>query len=170
MSSPERELEALRGIDRLSSHLNRVGTPQHAVRYVLREARELLGAEAGCVAVARDREPGAHILFAIPKGTPWDLELLAQFIRVERPARPDDLAIVPIRRRGEAWAAMAFVRPGRPYDFQPIWFLASPERVGAAAGGSAGHHAHPAIEGPVLEDSTGARVMPGPTGGASDSW
>lgn len=62
-------------------------------------------------------------------------------------------------------------RPGRPYDFQPIWFLASPERVGAAAGGSAGHHAHPAIEGgPVLEDSTGARVVPGPTGGASDSW
>jgi hypothetical protein len=61
-------------------------------------------------------------------------------------------------------------RPGRPYDFQPIWFLASPERVGAAAGGSAGHDAHPAIEGPVLEDSTGARVLPGPTGGASDSW
>lgn len=60
-------------------------------------------------------------------------------------------------------------RPGRPYDFQPIWFLASPERVGAAAG-SAGHHAHPALEGPVLEDSTGARVVPGPTGGASDSW
>ena len=58
-------------------------------------------------------------------------------------------------------------RPGRPYDFQPIWFLASPERVAAAAGG---HHAQPAIEGPVLEDTTGARVMPGPTGGASDSW
>jgi hypothetical protein len=56
-------------------------------------------------------------------------------------------------------------RPGRPYDFQPIWFLASPERVGAA-----GQHAHPAIEGPALEDSTGARVRPGPTGGASDSW
>jgi hypothetical protein len=57
-------------------------------------------------------------------------------------------------------------RPGRPYEFQPTWFLASPERVGAAAG----HHAQPAIEGPVLEDSTGARVRPGPTGGASDSW
>jgi len=59
-------------------------------------------------------------------------------------------------------------RPGRPYDFQPIWFLASPERVGGAGG--SGHHAHLAIEGPVLEDSTGARVKPGPTGGASDSW
>ena len=62
-------------------------------------------------------------------------------------------------------------RPGRPYDFQPIWFLASPELVGAPAGDSAGHHARPAIEGgPVLEDTSGARVLPGPTGGASDSW
>ena len=58
-------------------------------------------------------------------------------------------------------------RPGRPYDFQPIWFLASPELVGGSA---VGHGAHPAIEGPGLSDSTGAAVRPGPTGGASDSW
>ena len=25
-------------------------------------------------------------------------------------------------------------RPGRPYDFQPIWFLASPERVAGGPG------------------------------------
>jgi hypothetical protein len=59
-------------------------------------------------------------------------------------------------------------RPGRPYDFQPIWFLASPERVAVA--GDTGHHAQPALPGPALEDSSGARVRPGPTGGASDSW
>jgi hypothetical protein len=60
-------------------------------------------------------------------------------------------------------------RPGRPYDFQPIWFLASPERVTGAVGGADGHHAR-AIEAGVLEDSTGHRVLPGPVGGASDSW
>lgn len=54
-------------------------------------------------------------------------------------------------------------RPGRPYDFQPIWFLASPEQVVAPS-------QRPAIEGPYLEDSTGARVKPGSVGGASDSW
>ncbi|WP_245922932.1 aa3-type cytochrome oxidase subunit CtaJ [Paractinoplanes atraurantiacus] len=56
-------------------------------------------------------------------------------------------------------------RPGRPYDFQPIWFLARPEKlVGATA-------AQPALTaGQVLEDSSGAPVKPGPTGGASDSW
>jgi hypothetical protein len=62
-------------------------------------------------------------------------------------------------------------RPGRPYDFQPIWFLASPEQVnGGDVAALTGAHGRTAIEGPVLEDSTGARVLPGPTGGASDSW
>ncbi|MFF5290867.1 hypothetical protein ACFY35_15595 [Paractinoplanes globisporus] len=60
-------------------------------------------------------------------------------------------------------------RPGRPYDFQPIWFLASPEQVHGTAVGAGDHHAR-AIEAPVLEDSTGHRVLPGPVGGASDSW
>ncbi|MBM2623542.1 hypothetical protein JIG36_49430 [Actinoplanes sp. LDG1-06] len=56
-------------------------------------------------------------------------------------------------------------RPGRPYDFKPIWFLAAPEQV--VGGGPA----QPALTGgPVLEDSSGARVKPGSTGGASDSW
>ncbi|GAA0491898.1 hypothetical protein Ade02nite_21960 [Paractinoplanes deccanensis] len=60
-------------------------------------------------------------------------------------------------------------RPGRPYDFQPIWFLARPEKL-VGAGGHDHGHAQPALTGPVLEDSTGAPVKPGPTGGASDSW
>jgi hypothetical protein len=67
-------------------------------------------------------------------------------------------------------------RPGRPYDFQPVWFLASPEQVNIDRGGSgpdrrALHHHEPhAIEGPLIEDMSGALVRPGPTGGASDRW
>ena len=60
-------------------------------------------------------------------------------------------------------------RPGRPYDFQPIWYLASPEQVGASPAAAGDHH-QKAIEAPVLEDVTGHRVLPGPVGGASDSW
>jgi hypothetical protein len=60
-------------------------------------------------------------------------------------------------------------RPGRPYDFQPIWFLASPERVSSVPVAD-GHHPRAAIEAGILEDAAGARVLPGPTGGASDSW
>jgi hypothetical protein len=69
-------------------------------------------------------------------------------------------------------------RPGRPYDFQPVWYLASPEQVRSAPDGRAalsgadgdGDGAQRALEGPFLEDISGARVQPGPTGGASDSW
>ena len=60
-------------------------------------------------------------------------------------------------------------RPGRPYDFQPIWFLARPDRIAGTAD-AAGHHDRRALTGPVLTDSAGAPVRPGPTGGASDSW
>jgi hypothetical protein len=63
-------------------------------------------------------------------------------------------------------------RPGRPYDFQPIWFLASPEQVGPGAGGPTAEKRAPApeIESGIIEDSSGMPVRPGPTGGASDSW
>jgi hypothetical protein len=64
-------------------------------------------------------------------------------------------------------------RPGRPYDFQPVWFLASPERVGPGYGGPAieqGAQRQPQLEAGVIEDSSGARVLPGPVGGASDRW
>jgi hypothetical protein len=57
-------------------------------------------------------------------------------------------------------------RPGRPYDFTPIWFLASPEQVSSATAG--GRAQAPAIESGVVE--TGARVPAGVTGGASDRW
>jgi hypothetical protein len=60
-------------------------------------------------------------------------------------------------------------RPGRPYDFAPIWFLARPEQVGPAVGGKPGSRAQaPAIESGVVE--SGARVPAGATGGASDRW
>jgi hypothetical protein len=50
-------------------------------------------------------------------------------------------------------------RPGRPHNFKPVWYLSSPAQVTVTA---------PAAG--VLEDSYGAAVRPGPTGGASDRW
>jgi hypothetical protein len=61
-------------------------------------------------------------------------------------------------------------RPGRPYDFQPTWFLASPERVRPAIGPAGDHARQRAVEAPTFEDAAGERVLPGPTGGASDRW
>ena len=64
-------------------------------------------------------------------------------------------------------------RPGRRYDFQPIWYLSSPDQVGSAARGEQASEQRaqtPAIEAGIIEDSSGVPVRPGPTGGASDSW
>jgi len=47
-------------------------------------------------------------------------------------------------------------RPGRPFEFTPVWFLASPEK--AAPGATAAL----AVE--------GAQAAHGETGGASDRW
>ena len=110
MVPPDRELDTLRFLDRLSGHLRGVQDPQHALRYVLREAREFLEADRGCVAVARDRLSSAQVIFGLPTSGDWDLELLARFIHVERPVRPADMAVVPITRRGRGWAALALVR------------------------------------------------------------
>lgn len=59
-------------------------------------------------------------------------------------------------------------RPGRPYDFKPIWFLASPAQVSPAFGGR--NTSAPELPAGVIEDAAGMRVRPGPTGGASDRW
>lgn len=61
-------------------------------------------------------------------------------------------------------------RPGRPYDFTPIWFVAAPEQVGPDAGvRPSGRRAHPAaLESGVVE--TGGRTPTAATGGASDRW
>lgn len=67
-------------------------------------------------------------------------------------------------------------RPGRPFEFAPVWFLAAPEQ-------QAGTHAHGELPagksraaltaGPSVEkggELVAAPTRVGPTGGASDRW
>jgi hypothetical protein len=81
-------------------------------------------------------------------------------------------------------------RPGRSYEFTPVWFLAAPEQVAPAAGTgaralTAGDHAEPPATrsgapaltaGPggagrsVETTEAGAAAPAGSTGGASDRW
>ncbi len=51
-------------------------------------------------------------------------------------------------------------RPGRPYSFAPVWFLARPETDGP----SRSHAPMKALE------AAPEREHPGVTGGASDRW
>ncbi len=61
-------------------------------------------------------------------------------------------------------------RPGRPFDFTPVWFLSSPEELADSAGTAltAGAQA-PALTGRKQEQA-GQQAPVGGTGGASDRW
>ncbi|GAB3814042.1 hypothetical protein GCM10027605_58770 [Micromonospora zhanjiangensis] len=61
-------------------------------------------------------------------------------------------------------------RPGRPFDFRPVWFLSSPEQLAEPNG-----VALPAgAQAPALTSSEVEKNVPptraGATGGASDRW
>jgi hypothetical protein len=64
-------------------------------------------------------------------------------------------------------------RPGRSYDFTPVWFLSSPELL---SGEQSDHHDdHSALTAgsrpaELTAGETTARVPAGSTGGASDRW
>ena len=111
-----RELDFLKLLDRLSRQLKHMQDPQKALRQALRDAHEFLGASRGCVAEVQSGRPRATLLFAVRDDGQWDLDMLAGFIRHQRPAIPEDVLIAPLRRRGGAWAAMALKRPERPFE------------------------------------------------------
>jgi hypothetical protein len=61
-------------------------------------------------------------------------------------------------------------RPGRPYDFAPVWFLSAPELVTSAGAPALGAGAQPPAL-PTGEVEPQRRPAPqGSTGGASDRW
>lgn len=61
-------------------------------------------------------------------------------------------------------------RPGRPFDFTPVWFLGRPEQLADSAGTvlAAGAQS-PALTSHKLEQA-GIEAPAGGTGGASDRW
>jgi hypothetical protein len=60
-------------------------------------------------------------------------------------------------------------RPGRPYNYAPVWFLSRPETDGPAAVTS-GRHPDIAALTATDANAVGVREHPGVTGGASDRW
>ncbi len=61
-------------------------------------------------------------------------------------------------------------RPGRPFDFTPVWFLSRPEELADSAGTvlAAGAQA-PALTS-RKQERAGIEAPAGGTGGASDRW
>lgn len=61
-------------------------------------------------------------------------------------------------------------RPGRPFPFTPVWFLAAPQDQVTAGGRQLSAAGRPAISGPGVESAPGEQPVLGETGGASDRW
>ena len=116
MLPASRELEFLKFLDTLGQYLRSTRDPRKAMAYALREGRAFFQASGGCIAVVEEGEPDAQLMVALPRGNPWDLEHIGQFIRHARPPVRGDLVLAPIRRRGAAWGAMAYTRPSPPFD------------------------------------------------------
>jgi two-component system, NtrC family, sensor kinase len=116
MLAVQRELAALKFIDGLSAHLTHVREPHKALRHALRDTREFFEAANGCIATLRAGHQKADLLFALPKQTDWDLGVLTRYIRHLHPPVQRDMLIGSVRRRGGAWGAIAFVRPGHTFD------------------------------------------------------
>ena len=116
MLTVDRELTALKLLDALSAQLRTVRDPRQALRLGLRDACELFDASAGCIANLRPGSARADLVVALPKDTAWDRDVLARFIRHERPPAQPHMLIGPVRRRGGAWGAIAVLRESHAFD------------------------------------------------------
>ena len=112
----QRELAAFKFIDDLSAHLKDVREPHKALRHALRDTRDFYQAAHGCVATLGPGGQKADLLFTLPKQTDWDLDVLTRYIRDTHLPVQRDLLIGSVRRRGGAWGAIAFMRPGHSFD------------------------------------------------------
>lgn len=61
-------------------------------------------------------------------------------------------------------------RPGRPFDFTPVWFLSSPEEMTDSAGTALTAGAQVPALSSREQEQAGREASVGGTGGASDRW
>ncbi|WP_121156574.1 hypothetical protein [Micromonospora pisi] len=79
------------------------------------------------------------------------------------------LVIAVLALAGSGRSAKRY-RPGRPFDFTPVWFLSAPENLaGSATAALRGSGRAAELTGAETE-TTGTPSPAGTTGGASDRW
>ncbi|WP_428963967.1 aa3-type cytochrome oxidase subunit CtaJ [Micromonospora fluostatini] len=61
-------------------------------------------------------------------------------------------------------------RPGRSFDFAPVWFLARPEQLADSAGTALAAGAQAPALSSRKQEQAGIEAPAGGTGGASDRW
>jgi hypothetical protein len=72
--------------------------------------------------------------------------------------------------RGNGGRGAKRYRPGRPFDFTPVWFLARPEHLADSAGTALAAGAQAPALTSRKQEQAGREAPAGGTGGASDRW
>jgi hypothetical protein len=72
--------------------------------------------------------------------------------------------------RGGGGGGAKRYRPGRPFDFTPVWFLGQPEQLAHSAGTALAAGAQAPALASRKQEEAGREAPVGGTGGASDRW
>jgi signal transduction histidine kinase len=115
MINAESELALLRFLSELTARLDKARDPEDALRFALRATREFFSASSACLATLSPDRRSAELRFVIPRGEEWNLDMLASFIRGERPQVPANVILVPLRRRDRPWSALGLRRTGEEF-------------------------------------------------------
>ncbi|WP_435829904.1 aa3-type cytochrome oxidase subunit CtaJ [Micromonospora costi] len=75
-----------------------------------------------------------------------------------------------VSRGGGGGGGAKRYRPGRAFDFTPVWFLARPEQLADSAGTALAAGAQAPALTSRKQEQAGREAPAGGTGGASDRW
>lgn len=123
------QMKLLRFHSELHTRLRNVREVRKAVVFGLRSAREVFGAGEAAFAMIKPGEPGARVLFRIPRDSEWDTGLLTEYIKGKRPQIPWNKLLGPVGRRGRNWGVLALRNRKREFTNEQRQALFSVSRI-----------------------------------------
>jgi signal transduction histidine kinase len=115
MCAHEFELSVHRFLDRLHQRMRRARDLEQGLHAALRGTREFFGVPSAGYAELDSTRHSARMVFSLPAGEPWDLDLLARYLRKERIPQPSNLALAALFHRGRLWRVLTIRSDGEPF-------------------------------------------------------
>jgi two-component system, NtrC family, sensor kinase len=106
MMNPQIETNLLRFLEELQARLRQVRDDKKALWLSLRSACDFFRAGEACLATLPPGKEQAELMFVVPRGSVWDLDLLTAFLRRQKPSIPGHTLLAPLNRRGRLWAVL----------------------------------------------------------------
>jgi two-component system, NtrC family, sensor kinase len=104
--SPEIEGHLPLFLNDMNVRLRQVREDRKALWLSLRSTCHFFKATDACLAVLPAGGGLAKLIFSIPRGGSWDLDLLTAFLRRQKPPIPKHILLAPLNRAGRLWAVL----------------------------------------------------------------